>query len=201
MNDKKVIAFMKSTECDKPNINGITYSGEEFNNALKEWRESGRTLYLTIADQKYLSYDNIKEINIEDVIGEVIEITNDIVFIKPTRTDIQYDVLSEKYAAGMRYTGNVEIIDGNKVVKNIKIISYDLVYKDLRSFKLGIDKMPVWFNDLVKSAELTLHGETNTYATTKNDNIIEYGTKISLSPHKDRKYDTGEVYSLSEEAE
>jgi hypothetical protein len=132
MKDEKVIVFMRATTCDVPNVNNNVYSGEEFNKALKDWKDSGRTLFLTTSDLFTFTRENFKLVSPNDIIGKVLNITDTQVFVEPftNRDDIDFDYLTANYVAGMRYYANFDRYDYQstiRTVKDIKIIAFDLI--------------------------------------------------------------------------
>lgn len=131
--------FQMITKPGVPNVNGITYSEECWNNFLKN--NNTELSKIPITDIDYNTIANVDKSNIPDIppqnlLGFLSKFEDNSVFFDPIidanieKRLKQYEVEGRK--AFMRYVGDVDTIDGEKVITNIdKIISIDIEPEEL----------------------------------------------------------------------
>lgn len=125
----KTITLSTLTRADIPNVNGIVYSKEVLNKAIKEFKEKGYKIPLTIEDSSF-NYDDIDP---KSILGDVVDIRNGEIDVDITieKLEILNEYLYNGYRPGMVYI--VSGYTSNNVDDITKILLFCMVKIDPES--------------------------------------------------------------------
>lgn len=131
----KYVEVETMTQSNVPNINNVVYSSETINKMIDEYKDRSIKLCFDNAFTKTPIEYNFHIVDPASIIGEVTKIYDGKIecMIYDKYESLFDELLVEGYRPGMRYTGKVSKHNDDEIkeVTDIKLISYDMIKKEV----------------------------------------------------------------------